>query len=222
LLTFLIKLCLDFLQVLTQPVEAPAPEVVNTPAPEQPKPVVTIPIPAVLPPKPYLEYRQLIHNAAQEAQVPEGFIVGLIHTESNWNVYAKSPAGAVGLGQFMPATAQDLSNRYAAKLHPVNYYDANWQFAAIAIYVKELDWLHEREKMYSVRCNRLGSIASAYNGGFRWAKKRWELSGKSEDFWGTVRKINPGILESAQKENQGYPVKIYVNQGKYPVEQFCK
>ena len=49
-------------------------------------------------------------------------LVALIATESSWNPSARSQAGAVGLGQFMPTTAADLRidpNDPEANIHGV-------------------------------------------------------------------------------------------------------
>lgn len=170
-------------------------------------------------PQAFFEYHAHLNKAATEAGVPLGFIVGIIHTESRWNPYAKSPVGAVGLGQFMPATAEHIAKRNPTRLMPIALHDPKWQITAIALYVKELR--DETKKMFAIECNVLGATASAYNGGLRWVKRRWEISGKSEDFWGKVRIINPGILSKNQQENQRYSAHVYVNQSKYPVQQFC-
>ena len=177
----------------------------------------------VWPTKPVLvyEYKQEILDAARIARVPPVLIIALVEVESNFNVRAVSRVNAIGLGQFMPATAKYLATKYAKELHPVDYYNPKWQFAAIGIYLRELRMLHEQYGMYKVECNRLGSMLSSYNGGFGWAKKRYDLANKSEDYWQTVRKINPGIAPEAQAENQMYAVKIYKKQQKYSLEHFC-
>lgn len=58
----------------------------------------------------------LPHIYAAEAQfaLPRGLLDALVWTESRYNTFAISHAGAVGLGQLMPGTAKDLgvSNRY--------------------------------------------------------------------------------------------------------------
>lgn len=60
--------------------------------------------------------RYLPHIYAAEAQftLPPGLLDALVWTESRYNPFAISHAGAVGLGQLMPGTARDLgvTNRY--------------------------------------------------------------------------------------------------------------
>lgn len=58
----------------------------------------------------------LPHIYAAEAQfaLPPGLLDALVWTESRYNPFAISKAGAVGLGQLMPGTARDMgvTNRY--------------------------------------------------------------------------------------------------------------
>jgi soluble lytic murein transglycosylase-like protein len=58
----------------------------------------------------------LPHIYAAEAQfaLPPGLLDALVWTESRYNPFAISHAGAVGMGQLMPGTARDLgvTNRY--------------------------------------------------------------------------------------------------------------
>ena len=59
-------------------------------------------------------YDHIIRSAAQVHGVSEGLIKAVMHTESGFNPYAKSPVGAQGLMQLMPATARrfNVSNSY--------------------------------------------------------------------------------------------------------------
>lgn len=59
-------------------------------------------------------FDQLIRQAAQQHGVSEGLIKAVMHTESGFNINARSPVGAQGLMQLMPATARrfNVSNAY--------------------------------------------------------------------------------------------------------------
>lgn len=59
-------------------------------------------------------FDHIIQQAAQQHGVSEGLIKAVMHTESGFNVNARSPVGAQGLMQLMPATAQrfNVSNAY--------------------------------------------------------------------------------------------------------------
>jgi hypothetical protein len=53
-------------------------------------------------------FDQIIRQAAQQHGVSEGLIKAVMHTESGFNINARSPVGAQGLMQLMPATARVL------------------------------------------------------------------------------------------------------------------
>ena len=59
-------------------------------------------------------YDHIIRQAAQTHGVSEGLIKAVMHTESGFNSNARSPVGAQGLMQLMPATAKrfNVSNAY--------------------------------------------------------------------------------------------------------------
>jgi type II secretory pathway pseudopilin PulG len=53
-------------------------------------------------------YAPIIARAAQHWQVSAHLLAAQIYTESNFNPFAQSPAGAQGIAQFMPGTAAGL------------------------------------------------------------------------------------------------------------------
>jgi hypothetical protein len=59
-------------------------------------------------------FDSIIRQAAQTYGVAEGLIKAVMHTESGFNMHARSPVGAQGLMQLMPATARrfNVSNAF--------------------------------------------------------------------------------------------------------------
>ncbi|WP_130803161.1 lytic transglycosylase domain-containing protein [Acinetobacter ihumii] len=75
----------------------------------------------------------IIRQAAQQHGVSEGLIKAVMHTESGFNTHARSPVGAQGLMQLMPATAK--------RFNVSNVYDP---FENILGGAKYLSWLLKR------------------------------------------------------------------------------
>lgn len=53
------------------------------------------------------QYITKANQVEEQYNLPHNVLVGLLATESNFNPNAKSPAGAVGLAQFLPGTAKE-------------------------------------------------------------------------------------------------------------------
>jgi len=135
---------------------------------------------------------------------PIALFAGQIHQESRWREDARSRAGAVGLGQFMPATAKWISGAYPEELGLYDYENPRWALRALVRYDRHL-W--ERVRTYASDCDRFLFALSDYNGGSGWRMKRQRLSMSPGDFAPTSV-INPGIRPANQKENQEYPLRI--------------
>jgi soluble lytic murein transglycosylase-like protein len=74
----------------------------------------------------------LPHIYAAEAQfaLPPGLLDALVWTESRYNPFAISKAGAVGLGQLMPGTAKDMG--------VINRYDPQANIVGAARYLRQM------------------------------------------------------------------------------------
>jgi soluble lytic murein transglycosylase-like protein len=81
-----------------------APDEVPYPEPEADAPGLPVPSTAVAGP-----YREIIDRVAAEQDVPVKLVRAVIEVESAYNVRARSPKGAMGLMQLMPATARQYA-----------------------------------------------------------------------------------------------------------------
>ena len=82
--------------------------------PDAPKPAVAEPAADSQPDRPTLQgtpYAEIIAAAAQAHGVDPMLVKALIQVESNYRPTARSPRGAVGLMQIMPATAREYNVR---------------------------------------------------------------------------------------------------------------
>ena len=123
-----------------------------------------------------------------------------IHQESRWNASARSPVGAAGLTQFMPATAQWISGM-DGELKSGDVFNPKWAMRALVVYDKFL-----YSKVSAVNpCERLAFAMSAYNGGLGWVNKRKARSSNPDVCFGATCEINPGVSAASQRENAGYP-----------------
>jgi len=114
-----------------------------------PVPAVLLPetlLPAILPP-------ELVSGcvaAAEEQDVPAPWLVGILRQESRFDVDAYSPAGAVGVAQFVPEAARRLGAT------PAELKDGD---RAVRLAAREVARLAERFGPH------LGQVAAAYNAG---------------------------------------------------------
>lgn len=93
-------------------------------------------------------YDHIIRQASQTHGISEGLIKAVMHTESGFNINARSPVGAQGLMQLMPATAR--------RFNVSNAYDPQQNILAGAKY---LSWLMKRFK------GNTELVLAAYNAG---------------------------------------------------------
>lgn len=92
-----------------------------------------------------------------------------LHQESAWRERARSPVGAQGIAQFMPATARWMTEQFRAQLGVFDPWDPVQAIHAAALYDK---WLYDRVQPFGhtrlSECSRWAFTLRAYNGGETW------------------------------------------------------
>lgn len=128
--------------------------------------------------------------------------------ESSCNPAARSKVGALGLTQFMPATASwvpDLNSELA----PPNPLDPAWAIKAQVTFMK---WLLRRNPG-ETQCDNYAFALSAYNGGEGWLRRDQAVAaslGLNKLKWFGSVEASPDRRRhpSAIAENRGYPRRI--------------
>lgn len=101
-------------------------------------------------------------------QAPVARFAAQIHAESTWRSGVCSHAGACGLGQFMPKTAEWLAALYPEQLEPVAVEDWRWSVRALSIYT----WrLHQAEQGWRTESDRWAATLVSYVGGGGWLRR---------------------------------------------------
>jgi len=131
--------------------------------PELPK--VEAPPPPPLSPVGAQAYRRILIGESRMVwglNAPAPVFAGQVHQESRWRPDARSPAGAQGLTQFMPATSKWIGQVYPDALGDVKPFSPSW---AIRAMVRYDHWLYERIKHAKQECDRMRFALASYNGG---------------------------------------------------------
>lgn len=172
-------------------------------------------------PKTAEKYRaELVRAARYEwgMNAPIAVFAAQIHTESLWNERAISPAGAVGLTQFMPETAAWLPN-VMPQIGKADPYNPKWAIRALCAYNR---YLYQKIKANS-EFERMAFTLAAYNGGIGWVIKD-KNKAKSQgldpfQYFGSVEKVNAGRGKAFFRENRRYP-KIILKHRQYLYESW--
>ncbi len=138
---------------------------------------------------------------------PVAVFAAQVHQESLWNPEARSPVGASGLAQFMPATAAWLPEVAPQTGEPMPL-NPGWALRALTAYDR---WLWERITAED-DCHRMAMTLSAYNGGLGWLNRDKRLAARKgldpARWWDHVETVNAGRASWAIRENRGYPRRI--------------
>jgi len=131
-----------------------------------PAPQVSDPGPGILPSSAYVA---IARQAAASAGIPPEYFVRQINEESSFNPNAISPAGAVGIAQFLPSTAAGLG---------INPYDPVSSLYGAARYMARLDNSYGSDYAKALAAYNAGppAVTRAVNsGGANWlAYMPWE------------------------------------------------
>lgn len=136
---------------------------------------------------------------------PVATFAAQVHQESRWRFNARSPVGAQGLGQVMPATAEWLGKNFPSVLGDVDPYNPAWSMMALVTYDR---WLADRIKARST-CDQFAMVLASYNGGLGWLirdRKLASAQGADPLVWfGSIERFNAGRSLANFRENRGYP-----------------
>lgn len=174
-------------------------------------------------------YRLWVDQAVTEqwgVNASSARLAAQLHQESLWQPKARSRAGAVGIAQFMPATAEWIAQRFPQELGQFDPWDPRQGIRAAAIYDR---FLYDRVTGAS-ECDRWAFTLSAYNGGLGWIsrdKNRASASGADPARWFGHVEAHSARAEWAFRENRGYVSRIllrlepaYIAAG-WPGEAVC-
>ena len=138
---------------------------------------------------------------------PSAVFAAQVHTESRWNSDARSPAGAQGIAQFMPATAAWLPSVAPETGKPMPY-NPGWALRALVTYDLWL-WRQIGPAGAATNFDRMAFALSAYNGGLGWVQRDKRLAaGRGLDarrWFGAVETVNAGRSSANWRENRNYP-----------------
>ena len=159
-------------------------------------------------------YRRWVEQAAAEEWGVHGSparLAAQLHQESSWRPRAKSPVGAEGLAQFMPATARWIAGAFPDKLGAFDPWDPQQAILAAAIYDA---WLARRNPGAG-ECSTWAFALSAYNGGERALAAERKLArqaGRNPRRWfdGNVADFR-ARSPANWRENRGYVRRILID-----------
>ncbi|GAB2927562.1 transglycosylase SLT domain-containing protein [Rheinheimera gaetbuli] len=170
------------------------------------------PASALIPREAKIHQRTLIRSARAHwgLDAPVATFAAQIHQESRWHVGARSPVGAEGLAQFMPATSEWFARINPQDLTTAQPFNPAWSMRALVLYNA---WNHKRIVARD-NCNRWSFTLSAYNGGLGWVQRDQALasaSGADGLVYNAVAPFNAGRSAASISENRHYVTTI-INQ----------
>lgn len=173
------------------------------------------------------QYQRLLTAEARNLfglDAPVATLAAQVHQESRCNSEARSPVGAEGLTQFMPATAEDLAKRYPRTLGPAAPHDPRWAIGAQVRYMRDLMRARAEREARAQLAAAPGVVLPTlsecatwwfglrdYNGGSGWTERDRRAARAAGIDAGdplAVEPFNAGRRASAHHENTTYPRRI--------------
>lgn len=144
-------------------------------------------------------------EAAKKHGIPGDWFQKLIHIESGFDPLARSPKGALGLGQLMPATAKELGlrvtspddNSEGSVWNPASNLDASARY---------LNWLQDIFLKKGINGSEAWNFtAAAYNAGIGNIQKVINMVENQDSLtWKEVAAELPAVTGNASKETLRY------------------
>ncbi|MBY0574689.1 MAG: transglycosylase SLT domain-containing protein [Undibacterium sp.] len=157
---------------------------------------------------PYRAQLTRIAHSEWGLDAPVATFAAQLQQESGWNPQAVSKVGAVGMAQFMPATARWWCSKQGWGLLECTPRNPVWAMRALVQY--DL-WLSNQIQSINP-CQRMAFALSAYNGGLGWVfRDQKKAGGLGKDFltwFDSVERVNAGRSAANFKENRDYPQRI--------------
>jgi soluble lytic murein transglycosylase-like protein len=160
-------------------------------------------------------YKPMLLRAAHTTwglDAPVAVLAAQVHQESGWRPNAVSTVGALGLAQFMPATARwwcgvDKASTSATAPADCSPTNPTWALRALVGYDR---WLYDRLAAAGPEPDRMWATLRAYNGGLgHWLAERGHAVGPGraavDAACGTAKRSPQFCPESL-----GYPRRIMV------------
>ena len=159
-------------------------------------------------------YRLWVNAAAGEVfgvDAPEARLAAQLHQESAWRSRARSPVGAQGMAQFMPATASWIAEKFPERLGQFDPWDPRQAILAAAVYDRYLlDRVQPIGATPLTKCSRWAFALRAYNGGekyLRLERLQAAATGADANDWTAVAGHRRRSA-AAHRENTHYPRRI--------------
>jgi hypothetical protein len=174
------------------------------------------------PPAAAEQYRADVVRSAYRVHGPGAPVAmrgGHLHQESAWDANARSRVGAMGLGQFMPLTAEDMAKHHPAECAPANPFSARWAIECSDLYLRSLRrQMRPMTRTELDECTQWVFTLRAYNGGAGWVmrdRSKARDAGADPDDWQQVARFNAGRSAGNFKENTEYAPRIMRLQERY-------